>query len=180
MESDILQVLLTREEIASGVARLAGEVERDCRGRVPLVVGVLKGAVVFMADLIRAMRIPLRCDFIAVSSYGASTKSSGQVQILKDLEQSIEGQTVILVEDIVDTGLTLRYLADNLRARQPESLRICTLLDKPSRRLVEIEPDYNGFVVPDRFVVGYGLDYAEKYRNLPYIGVLKPEVHGNR
>ncbi len=179
MEDAILKVLLTKEEIASGVDRLGGEIARDYQDRSPLVVGVLKGAVVFLADLIRAARIPLRYDFMAVSSYGAATKSTGQVQILKDLDQSIEGMDVLLVEDIVDTGLTLKYLAENLHARQPKTLRICTLLDKPSRRRVQIKPDYNGFEIPDHFVVGYGLDYAEQFRNLPYIGVLKPEIYQN-
>lgn len=179
MEEELLEVLLTEEEIAAGVRRLGEEIARDYQGQNPLLVGVLKGAVVFLSDLIRAAKIPLRYDFMAVSSYGAATRSSGQVKILKDLDYSLEGEAVVLVEDIVDTGLTLNYLLENLRARRPRSLRVCTLLDKPSRRLVELKPDYNAFVIPDRFVVGYGLDYADKYRNLPYIAVLKPEVYRN-
>lgn len=174
MQSDIAEVLLTAEEIAAGVARLGGRIAADYEGRTPLLIGVLKGAVVFLADLIRSIPLPLRYDFIAVSSYGAATKATGQVRITKDLDQSIEGQDVLLVEDIVDTGLTLNYLVGNLRARKPRSLKVCTLLDKPSRREVDIQPHYNGFVIPDHFVVGYGLDFADKYRNLNYIGVLKP------
>lgn len=177
MHEDISQVLLREEEIAAGVARLGMALARDYEGQNPLLVGVLKGAIVFLADLIRSARIPLRYDLIAVSSYGAATKSSGQVRILKDIDQGIEGQPVVVVEDIVDTGLTLNYLVENLRSRRPSSLKVCTLLDKPSRRLVEIKPDYNGFAIPDYFVVGYGLDFADKYRNLPYIGVLKPELY---
>lgn len=179
MQSDIQEILLTAEEIAAGVSRLGGEIAADYAGRNPLLVGVLKGAVIFLSDLIRAIPIPLRYDFMAVSSYGAATKTTGQVQILKDLDQSIEGQDVLLVEDIVDTGLTLNYLVGNLAARKPRSLKICTFLDKPSRREVEIKPHYNGFVIPDRFVVGYGLDFADKYRNLTYVGVLKPECYTN-
>ena len=175
LHDDILKVLLREDEIAAGVARLGAALSGAYDGLNPLMVGVLKGAVVFLADLIRAMRIPLRYDFMAVSSYGATTRSTGQVQILKDLDQSIDGQHVLLVEDIVDTGLTLNYLVENLLARRPASLRICTLLDKPSRREVDLKPDYNAFVIPDHFVVGYGLDFADRYRNLPYIGVLKPE-----
>lgn len=177
MREDIKEVLLSAEEIRAGVLRLGAAIAAEYAGKNPLLVGVLKGAVVFLADLIRAIDVPLHYDFIAVSSYGAATRSSGQVQILKDIDQSIEGQDVLLVEDIVDTGLTLKYLVHNLRSRQPRSLRTCTLLDKPSRREVEIKPDYNGFTIPDHFVVGYGLDFANRYRNLPYIGVLKPEAY---
>lgn len=132
----------------------------------------------FMADLVREIDIPITVDFMAVSSYGQSTESSGAVRILKDLEVSVEGKNVLIVEDIVDTGLTLRYLLENLKSRHPASVRVCTLLDKPSRRQVEVSPDYNGFEIPDKFVVGYGLDYAEQYRHLPYIAVLKPEAYG--
>ncbi len=179
MQEDLLEIILSKDEIAAGVARLGAALAADYAGKDPLLIGVLKGAVVFLSDLIRAMDIPLRYDFMAVSSYGAATKSTGQVQILKDLDQSIEGQSVILVEDIVDTGLTLNYLAENLRARRPGSLKICALLDKPSRRLVEIKPDYSGFEIPDRFVVGYGLDHSDRYRNLPYIAALKPGLYMN-
>ncbi|NLG85510.1 MAG: hypoxanthine phosphoribosyltransferase [Firmicutes bacterium] len=178
MGEERLEVLLSTEEIAAGVKRLGEAIARDYDGQNPLFVGVLKGAVVFLADLIRAVPIPVRYDFIAVSSYGAATRSSGQVKILKDLDYSLEDEAVILVEDIVDTGLTLNYLLASFRARRPRSLRVCTLLDKPSRRLVELKPDYNAFVIPDHFVVGYGLDYAEKYRNLPYIAVLKKACDG--
>lgn len=174
---EISEVLVTAEAIARKVRELGAEISRDYQDRELTVIGILKGAVPFMADLIREITVPLRYDFMAVSSYGASTKSSGVVQILKDLDQDISGQHVLIVEDIVDTGLTLNYLKDNLLSRHPASLRVCTLLDKPSRREVEINPDYNGFSIPDRFVVGYGLDYSERFRQLPFIGVLKPEVY---
>lgn len=136
------------------------------------MVGILKGAFVFLSDLIRYITIPVQVDFMAVSSYGTSTHSSGVVRIMKDLEEGVEGRHVLVVEDIVDTGLTLRYLRENLESRNPASVRVCTLLDKPARRKVEVQVDYNGFRIPDRFVVGYGLDYAERFRNLPYIGIL--------
>jgi len=177
MHQDLEEILFSAEEIAAGVKRLGAALAAEYRGSDPLFIGVLKGAVVFLSDLIRAVEIPLHYDFIAVSSYGKATKSSGQVQFLKDVGQSIEGRDVVLVEDIVDTGLTLKYLLENLRTRGPRTLKVCTLLDKPERRQVEIKPDYNGFVVPDRFLVGYGLDFADRYRNLPYIGVLKPEIY---
>ena len=177
---DLEEILLSPETIAARVQELGAEITRDYQGKELLVIGILKGALPFMADLIRAIKLPLKYDLMAVSSYGASTKSSGAVQILKDIEMGIEGEHVLVVEDIIDTGLNLNYLVGNLRSRKPASLKICTLLDKPSRREVDITPEYNGFVIPDRFVVGYGLDYAEKYRNLPLIGVLKPEVYENR
>jgi hypoxanthine phosphoribosyltransferase len=174
---EVGEVLLTSEQIRQRVSELGKEISRDYAGKSLVVVGILKGAIPFFADLIRQISVPLRYDLMAVHSYGASTKSSGVVQILKDLEEDIENQHVLIVEDIVDTGLTLKYLRENLLARQPASLRICTLLDKPSRRQVEINPEYNGFTIPDHFVVGYGLDYAERFRQLSYIGVLKPEVY---
>lgn len=174
---EISEVLLTAEAIERKVRELGTEISEDYQGKEITVIGILKGAVPFMADLIREITVPLRYDFMAVSSYGASTKSSGVVQIVKDLDQNITDQHVLVVEDIVDTGLTLTYLKDNLLSRHPASLKICTLLDKPSRREVEIHPDYNGFVIPDSFVVGYGLDYSERFRQLPFIGVLKPEVY---
>lgn len=177
MNQDILQVLISEEEIKAKVAELGKTIAEDYRGKDPLVICVLKGALCFMSDLIRATQIPLSIDFLAVSSYGASTQSSGVLRILKDLDSSLEGRHVLIVEDIIDTGLTLNYLVENLWSRQPASLRICTLLDKPSRRKVELKPDYSGFVIPDKFVVGYGLDYAERYRNLPHVAVLKPEVY---
>lgn len=174
---EISEVLLTAEAIDRKVQELGAKISQDYQGQELTVIGILKGAVPFMADLIREITVPLRYDFMAVSSYGASTKSSGVVQIVKDLDQNITNQNVLVVEDIVDTGLTLTYLKENLLSRHPASLKICTLLDKPSRREVDINPDYNGFVIPDRFVVGYGLDYSERFRQLPFIGVLKPEVY---
>jgi len=176
---DIEQVLLTEEQIQGKVKELGARISREYNGKELVVIGILKGALIFMSDLIRNMTIPIVMDFVAVSSYGAATKSSGAVRILKDLDWPIEGKHVLLVEDIIDTGLTLAYLIENLKARRPLSLKICTLLDKPSRREVDIRPDYNGFEIPDRFVVGYGLDYNEKYRNLPYVAVLKPEAYAN-
>jgi hypoxanthine phosphoribosyltransferase len=174
---ELAEILLTPEQIATRVKELGAEITKDYQGKNLIVIGILKGALPFMADLIRQIKVPLRYDLMAVSSYGASTKSSGAVQILKDIETGLEGEDVLVVEDIIDTGLTLKYLLRNLQARHPASLKVCTLLDKPSRREVEITPEYNGFVIPDRFVVGYGLDYAERFRELPLIGVLKPEVY---
>ena len=177
MQMDIDHWLLTREQLAKRVAELGARITEDYRGKDLLMVGILKGAVVFFSDLIRHVDIPVSIDFMAISSYGSATKSSGVVRILKDLDHAIAGRHVIIVEDIVDTGKTLAVLKENLLARGAASLKICTLLDKPERRQVEIEADYFGFVIPNEFVVGYGLDYAEKYRNLPEIGVLKPEVY---
>ena len=174
---EIAEILLSEEQIAARVRELGAEITKDYQGKNLVVIGILKGALPFMADLIRQIKVPLRYDLMAVSSYGASTKTSGAVQILKDIEMGLEGEDVLVVEDIIDTGLTLKYLLGNLQARHPASLKVCTLLDKPSRREVEITPEYNGFVIPDRFVVGYGLDYAERFRELPMIGVLKPEVY---
>ncbi|HOC07177.1 MAG TPA: hypoxanthine phosphoribosyltransferase [Bacillota bacterium] len=175
--TDVHEILLTKEEIENKVQELGKTLAAEYHDKRPLLVCVLKGALIFMADLSRAMNIPLEVDFMAVSSYGVSTKSSGVVRILKDLETSIEGRHVLIVEDIIDTGLTLNYLIENLKSRKPESLKICTLLDKPSRRRVQLQPDYCGFVIPDKFVIGYGLDFSEIYRNLPFIGVLKPEAY---
>ena len=177
MQMDIDHWLLTREQLAKRVAELGARITEDYRGKDLLMVGILKGAVVFFSDLIRHVDIPVSIDFMAISSYGSATKSSGVVRILKDLDHAIAGRHVIIVEDIVDTGKTLAFLKENLLARGAASLKICTLLAKPERRQVEIEADYFGFVIPNEFVVGYGLDYAEKYRNLPEIGVLKPEVY---
>lgn len=171
------EVLFTEEKIAAKVEEIGRQITRDYLGRDLLIVCVLKGAMPFTADLIRRIELPLEMDTIVASSYGSSTKSSGAVRIMKDLERGIEGRNVIIVEDIIDTGLTLNYLKDNLLARKPASLKICSFLDKPSRRKVDLKPDYCGFGIPDEFVVGYGLDYAEKYRNLPYVGVLAPEVY---
>ncbi len=177
MRQDIKEILYSPEQIAARVRELGQQIEQDYQHRNPFLIGILKGAAPFLADLMRAIDLPLSYDFMAVSSYGASTKSSGTVRILKDLDLSIEHKDVIIVEDIIDTGLTLKYLLENIRSRHVSSLKVCTLLDKPSRRKVELKPDYNGFEIPDVFVVGYGLDYAEVYRNLPYIGVLKEEVY---
>ena len=178
MEQDIQEILFSQEALARRVKELAGEIRRDYAGKAPLVVGVLRGCFVFMADLVRQIHLPCTVDFMAVSSYGAGTSSSGQVKIIKDLSEQIEGKDLIVVEDILDSGNTLSYLLQLLQARKPASVRLCTLLDKPSRRVKEVEVSYSGFSIPDYFVVGYGLDYAEKYRNLPYIGVLKPSVYG--
>ena len=170
---ETLEVLLDRHRIEDRVRELAKAISQDYQGQVPLMVGILKGAVIFLSDLARAIDIPVALDFMAVSSYGQSSETSGVVRILKDLDENIEGRDVIIVEDIVDTGLTLRYLYDALKARNPASLRVCVLLDKPSRRLVEVDVHYKGFEIPDAFVVGYGLDYQERYRNLPHVGRLK-------
>ncbi|MFZ5650405.1 MAG: hypoxanthine phosphoribosyltransferase [Bacillota bacterium] len=179
MHSDLREILLTEEEITAKVKELAARISEDYRGQGILVIGILKGAVIFLADLVRNITVPVNIDFMAVSSYGKASESSGVVQIIKDLDQNIEGRNVIVVEDIVDSGLTLKYLLENLSTRRPASLKICTLLDKPSRRKTDVTPDYNGFTIPDEFVVGYGLDYAEKYRNLKNIGVLKKEIYSN-
>ncbi len=174
MKTVINELLLTEAQIARKVKDLGDSISKDYQGKEILVIGILKGSFIFMADLIRQISLPLTIDFMIFSSYGNASKSSGVVQILKDLEQCIEDKHVIVVEDIVDTGLTLKYMLDNLISRKPASLKICTLLDKPSRREVEIIPDYNGFTIPDLFVVGYGLDYSEKYRNLRDIVVITP------
>lgn len=180
MLEDIEKILLTEEEILSKVEQLGKKITLDYQGKKDiLLVGVLKGAFIFLADLMRNIQLPVQVDFMAVSSYGASTESSGVVRILKDLDQDIEGKNLIIVEDIIDSGLTLSYMCKILESRKPESLKICSLLDKPSRRKVDLEVDYLGFQIPDEFVVGYGLDYSEKYRNLPCIGVLKPEIYEN-
>jgi hypoxanthine phosphoribosyltransferase len=178
IHADVAEVLLTEEQIGERVAALGAELAAEYADRDPILIGVLKGSVVFLADLVRAMPIPLSLDLMEVSSYGSGTESSGQVRILKDLKGSIEGRHVLVVEDIIDTGLTLNYLLRYLGERAPASLRVACLLDKPARRLAEMEIDYRGFSIPDRFVIGYGLDYDERYRNLPYIGVLKPSVYG--
>jgi hypoxanthine phosphoribosyltransferase len=177
MSADIDRILLTREAIADKVRELGGRLTEEYRGLNPLMLCVLKGSSIFYADLCRCLDIPLQMDFIAVSSYGRHSGSSGEVRLVKDLDESIEGRHVIIVEDILDTGLTLQYLTRMLRSRKPASLKLCTLLDKPERRKVKIEADYVGFTVPNEFVVGYGLDYAERYRNLPDIGILKREIY---
>lgn len=178
MHPDGKKILLSQDDIRVRIEDLGKQISVDYTGKELLVVSILKGAVIFVADLVRQLSIPARLDFMAVSSYGASTKSSGVVRIQKDLDQSIEGRHVLIVEDIIDTGLTLNYLVDNLKSRGPASIQICTLLDKPSRRKAQVDIEYNGFTIPDEFVVGYGLDYNESYRNLPYIMVLSPDVYG--
>lgn len=177
MEKDLSSILFNEKQIESRVKELGEVISRDYQGKDPVVIGILKGSLIFMSDLIRRLTIPLSIDYVAVSSYGRSTDSSGVVRIVKDLDEPIEGRHVLVVEDIVDTGLTLRYLLDNLQSRGPQSVAVCVLLDKPSRRKVDIKPDYCGFEIPDEFVVGYGLDYAENYRNMPFIGVLDRSVY---
>lgn len=179
MHADIQHVLITEEQIRERVIAIGKQITEDYKGEEVVLVGIMKGAVVFYADLVRALDLSVKMDFMAISSYGASTKSSGVVRIIKDLDKEIMNKHVIIVEDIVDSGLTLSFLKDNLEKRGTKSLKICVLLDKPERRKAAIEVDYRGFVIPDEFAVGYGLDYAERYRNLPYIGVLKPEIYTN-
>lgn len=178
MINDVEKILFTEEELRERVAQLGAQITADYQGKAPVLASVLRGSYIFMADLTRQVKLPITVDFMAVSSYGAGTQSSGQVEIKKDLSDTIEGKDLIIVEDILDSGNTLYYLMDVLRARKPASIKICTLLDKPERRTKPITADYSGFTIPDAFVVGYGLDYDEKYRNLPYIGILKPEVYG--
>ena len=181
MEKDIAQVLLSEEQLQTRIRELGQQLAQDYRGKNPTMVCILKGAIMFYTDLLRAMPIPLSMDFMAVSSYGNRTKSSGEVEIRKDLSTSIEGKHVVIVEDIVDSGFTLTYLTRLLQTRGAASIKLCTLLDKPPRRApgITLKADYSGFEVGNEFVVGYGLDYAERYRNLPYIGILKPEVYEN-
>lgn len=175
---DIEQVLISSDSVQARVDELGALITGAYAGRAPILIGVLKGAVVFMTDLARAINLPVELDFMAVSSYGNSTESSGIVRITKDLDATIEGRDVLLIEDIVDSGMTLKYLRQYLERRDPASLRICTLLDKQVERKADVTVEYTGFQIPDRFVVGYGLDYAERYRNLPYIGILKKSVYG--
>ncbi len=177
-EPDIEKVLLSSEQIQDKLAEMGEQISRDYEGRSILLVGVLKGAFVVMADLARHIRLPLEFDFMAVSSYGAATKTSGVVRILKDLDHDLEGLDVLVVEDIVDSGLTLKYLLKNLAGRKPLSLEVAALLRKEGIQQVELDLKYVGFDIPNEFVVGYGLDYAERYRNLPYIGTLKPAAYG--
>lgn len=178
LQSDVGEVLVSEEQIQAKVRELGARISVDYAGRQLTLVSVLKGSLPFMADLMRSITVPVRIDLMEVSSYGgSSTESSGLVRILKDLSASIADEDVLLVEDIIDTGLTLNYLVRYLRGKGPASLRICTLLDKPARRLVDIPVDYTGFTIEDRFVVGYGLDFGEFYRNLRYVGVLRPEVY---
>ena len=177
MNPDVEKLFASEEELKGIIARLGAQITADYAGKMPLFVGVLRGCFVFMADLVRACDIPCTIDFMVVSSYGKGTTSTGAVKIVKDLTENIEGRDVIIVEDILDSGNTLSYLKKYMQARKPASIRIVTLLDKPERRKADVRADYFGFTVPDKFLVGYGLDYAERYRNLPYIGILKPEVY---
>jgi hypoxanthine phosphoribosyltransferase len=179
MHDDISEVLISEEEIGHKVVDLGERITRDYKGKNLLLLGTLKGAVPFIADLARAIALPLEIDYMAISSYGNTTHSSGVVRILKDLEGPIDQKHVLIVEDIVDSGLTLHYLMEVLRQRRPLSLSVCTLLDKGRERVKVVKLDYTGFRIPDRFVVGYGLDYAQRYRNLPYIGILKPSVYAD-
>ena len=174
---DIAEILIDEAAIAAKVRELGARITEDYRGKDLVLVSILKGALPFLADLMRQVQMPLALDFLEVSSYGNATETSGVVRILKDLAKPIEARDVLVVEDILDTGHTLKFVLEHLRSQRPLSVRLCTLLDKPARRQVEISVDYRGFEIPDKFVVGYGLDFAEKYRNLPFIGVLKPEVY---
>ena len=177
MHEDITEILISEAEILNKVAELGKQITEDYRGKYLLLLGTLKGAVPFIADLARAIELPLEIDYMAISSYGNSTQSSGVVRILKDLEGPLDQKHVLIVEDIVDSGLTLHYLMEVLRQRRPLSLRVCALLDKGRERVKAAKLDYMGFRIPDRFVVGYGLDYAQRYRNIPYVGILKPTIY---
>ncbi|HZG69926.1 MAG TPA: hypoxanthine phosphoribosyltransferase [Chondromyces sp.] len=179
LNQDIEKILITEDEIQEKIKDLGKQLTEEYKDRFPLVIGVLKGAMPFMSDLLKRVDTYLEMDFMDVSSYGSSTVSSGEVKIVKDLDTSVEGRDILIIEDIIDSGLTLSYLVELFRYRKAKSIKIVTLLDKPTGRKAKIKADLVGFIVPDEFVVGYGLDYAEKYRNLPYIGVLKPEVYSN-
>lgn len=179
MNQDIQAILLTEEQIAQKVAEIGKKISEDYAGKDLLIVVILKGSVIFAADLLRKITVPVSIDFIAVSSYGSGTKTSGVVKIIKDLSCSIEHKHVLVIEDILDSGKTLHHLTELLKTRNPESVQVCTLLNKPDRREEEVDVQYSGFDIPDEFVVGYGLDFAEHYRNLPYIGILKREVYEN-
>jgi hypoxanthine phosphoribosyltransferase len=179
LERAVTEVLIEEDALRRRIAELGEEISADYDGRELLLIGVLKGAVFFMADLMRHLTVPCEVDFMAISSYGAATDSSGVVRILKDLDINIEGREVLVVEDIIDSGLTLSYLMRNLEAREPASLEVCALMTKPERREIEVPVRYVGFEIPNRFVIGYGLDFAERYRNLPYVGVLDPALIGD-
>jgi hypoxanthine phosphoribosyltransferase len=180
MQNDVDEVMITDDQIREKTAELGRKLTEDYRGKNPLLICVLKGGLMFLADLMREIDIPVEIDFMAVSSYGDATESSGVVRILMDLDRNIEGRHVLIVEDIIDTGRTLTYIIENLRTRGPASIKVCTLLNKPARRVLDIPIDYVGFEIPDRFVIGYGLDYGEIYRNLPFVGVLKPEMYSGK
>ncbi len=179
MHPDVEEILFDEDKIAEIVRNMGRQISEDYKGKNLLLVSVLKGSLIFMADLMREITVPCAIDFLSVSSYGSGTTTSGEVRILKDLDASLDGKDVLVVEDILDSGVTLSYLLKNLSARNPASVRLCTFLDKPERRRVDIKADYIGASVPDQFIVGYGLDYAELYRNLPYVGVLKPSVYSH-
>lgn len=178
MNKDIERILLSEEEIAAKVKELGAQISKDYADKNPIIISVLKGSFMFMADLVRSVTVPCTVDFMSVSSYGSGTTSSGEVKIVKDFDESIDGRHIIVVEDILDSGRTLSYLMKNMKARGAASISLCTFLDKPDRRVVPVEVAYKGFTVPDAFIVGYGLDYDQQYRNLPYVGVLKPSVYG--
>ncbi len=177
LNNDILRVLYSEEELKAKCAEMGAQITHDYEGKNLLLVTVLKGAVVYLTDLMRNIDLPCSIDFMVVSSYGSGTESSGVVKIVKDLDQDLTGKDILIVEDILDSGMTLSYLKKLLQSRNPSSIRIATLMDKPARRKVDLKADYAGFEVPDEFVVGYGLDFDEKYRNLPYVGILKPEIY---
>ncbi len=177
MDRDIERVLISAERLHARIQELGKTLEQDYAGKKPIFIGVLKGVVMFFTDMVRATQIPCQYDFLCCSSYGGGTSTSGTVRMTKDVSQSIEGRHVVILEDIIDSGLTLKFVKQHLLEMKPASLKICTLLDKPERRKVDITADYVGFTIPNEFVVGYGLDYDEFYRNLPYIGILKPEVY---
>ena len=177
MHPDVENIMISEEQLKNRIGELAARLSKEYEGKRPLMVAILKGSIMFYADLLRAMTIPIEMDFMAISSYGAGAKSSGEVKLIKDLDRKIEGRDVIIVEDIIDSGYTLSYLKRMLYSRKPASVKICALLDKYARRVVPIEADYKGFDIEDEFVIGYGLDYAERYRNLPYIGILKRSVY---
>lgn len=178
LTDDIKEILFTEDRLSEIVRSMGARISGDYRGKNLLMVSILKGSVVFMSDLMRSVTVPCSIDFMAVSSYGSGVKTSGVVKIIKDLDINLKGYDVLVVEDILDSGLTLSYILELLQARHPKSIRLCALFDKPDRRTVDIQADYVGTLVPDEFIVGYGLDYDEKYRNLPFVGILKPEVYG--
>jgi len=179
MHKDVERVLISEEELKAKVTELGKQISEDYRGKPLLLVCILKGSVVFMSDLMRAIDIDCKIDFMSMSSYYSGTKSSGQVRIVLDLNKPVQDYDLLIVEDILDSGITLSYIKELLLPRKPRSIKICTLLDKPERRVADIKADYSGFSIPDEFVIGYGLDYDEKYRNLPYVGVIKPEAVKN-
>lgn len=176
MNDNIASILLSEEQLKNRIAELGEQITKDYQGKPLLLVGVLKGSMMFMADLMRAIKMNCQIDFMSVSSYGSGTETTGQVRIILDLKKSIKDYDLLIVEDILDSGVTLSYIKQLLLPREPKSIRICTLLDKPERRKCDIKPDYSGFTIPDEFVVGYGLDYDEDYRNLPFVGILSPDA----